>query len=1345
MNRPNRVCALILAGTLLLAPAPPVPAEGIKGSMTEEQLNDKWWEYYKNMGGVDPMEKWKEYVEESITPAELAELKDYKEKADAAMNAVDKISRGEFRIDGQKALKLAYERLRATKNLPRKLRRELPSAALIGKLLTTVELAATMMKANKGNEVALQAETLFQTLARDSSLSGPDDPLPADTHAALAVYNKYWLPRRSEQTRLESIARHQGYLSMKFREQDNLGAPTTRSYVDGTPFNGTVGMEDLSTYDANVVDALVSVLKMAADYKKGDIQQRQAQTEARELMSGFERWGHITGEDFDALQSLLDIEKKVEAAVPSYAKMLAAVPVELAEARASLKDDMGMASKFCGTTAPALYSAKLGLRDFGARSTKVVQKVQGMLPAVTAAEQDARKFCDEFSRLSELKEAERLKEKDKEYAQYVKDIRNACSAGGFSGMRYDGPRQAEIDALVGKVDAAIARDGQNDVTVGKFLDLHYLDQVPSYDETADESSRAQILSRLRGDISAPPDDSLAGLYLKAIGLFEAHLKARAALVKTANAAAQAIGAESARQQSRCEAMRELARQQKKPEPDCVWCDAGPAAEAAGIAISRIPALKFSGLEAPVRRWRAAQDAAAKISRAAQTSFFEDISNAIKALDSVFVAGESFTSSADTIRGFYTRVLQETQASGYFHAFNELRNAGMRLRSQHDEMERELALAQKSSAKTTAAILKAAQDAEQELSRLRSESNTAARNFQIATDFFSQSPWPEQAAWYREKAKEIPESLAQLQELITKTKKSAPGYEKGLQEAAAALKDLDWHAASFSASAAKLKKLGDEIEADWHLRELQSRAAGGERAGNQYLQGLDAPMKAALTDKLSKARSGMGEVELKVAGFAAREVEKMLAVLSRLKVVPADAILLDGGKTESLLQAKVYRDLGAKARKLNPELMASQGEAARIRGEVEGVYTFDDFYRKEYASHPVLKAYQDALAACDEVEKKGEASRAKLASSMKMEVDAISKEMDPLFKKPGDATSAKLASLETRIRAVVGQYRLGFSGKDREGLGFDPQELEPRLGELRTAAEEAGRDKAAESARKALSALIPRMAAATPSQAGAILQEAQKLASDGRIGGEPETQDIMGKLAELARQKGASGPPSADGPGDEVGKDFFNDLGALQRDLIALPGGPGSQDRADDLVERANMLLEKAQDKLPAGPSGRPNPNLLPMRDALAVFQKSAEARKVQAGPSSPGADAAAMEPVRKLYERFSAAFAAKDLAAVLDCLTEDWEASEGTTLSDMESTLSNSFQAFDSVRMEIQNLQIRPAGNGRFTTSYSTHMVGTIRQNDIRHEEKSTHQDTVVFTNGSPRIQRTTGGTGWVQ
>lgn len=1282
MTPPRRACAALLSASLLLTSARQALPQGIKGSMTEEQLNDKWWEYYKNMGGVDPMEKWKEYVEESITPAELAELKDYKEKVDAAMNTVDKIARGEFGVDGQKALKNAYEKLRDTKTLPRKLRRELPSAALIGKLLSTVELAAAMLKANKANEVALQAETLFQTLARDAGLSGPDDPLPADSGTALAVYNKYWLPRRAEQSRLEAIARHEGLLSMKFREADNIGKATTKSYVDGTPFNGTVGFDDLGTYDANVVDALVGVLKLAADYKKADIQQRQAQAEARELMSGFERWGHVTAEDFSALQGLLDTEKRVEAAIPAYEKMLAGVPAELADARASLKDDMGKASQFCGTTAGSLHAAKVGLRDFGARTQATARKAQALLPKVTAAEQDARKFCDEYSKLRAQMEAERLKAKEKEYERYKKEIQNACSEGGIAGMKYDGPRQSDIDELTPRIEAAAAKGGVGDLVAVRFLSLHDLDQPLSYDDAADEGVRAQVMSRLRADMTGQPEDSLAGAYLKAVGVYEAHLKARVALVKAANAAASAIGAESAKQRERCEAMRAQAREQQKPEPDCVWCDASPALAAAGVAAGRIPALKFAGLEAPVRRWAAAEAAAAKIAEAARTSFFDDAGRVIRDLGSASVEAAEGPGSAEVIRGHYERVLQETKTSGYSSAANELRGAGSRLRSLHAELEKRLALARKDSAKVSSAILKAAQDAERELARLRNEANTTAWNFSVAADFFRQSPWPERAVWYTEKAKEIPELLARLQEVVAGHRKSAPKYGKSLEDAAAALKDLDWYAASFSASAAKLKKLGDEIEADWRLRELQARAAGGERADNLYLQGLDAPMKAAMTDKLSKARSGMGEVELKVAGFAARELEKMLAVLSKLKPLPSDAILLDDGKSETLLQAKSYRDMEARARRLDPGSLASAGEAARIRGEVEGVFTFDDFYKKEYAAHPVYKAYQDALAACDDAEKKGEAARARLASTMKSEVDAIGKELAALFKAPGNATDPKLDGLEARIKAVIADYRRGFSGKDREGLGIDPEALESRLSELRTAADDAGRERGAAEARKALRALLPKMATAGAAQAGAILKEAQKVASDGRIGGEPETQDIMGQLAGLARRKGASGPPSPDGSGDPTGPGFSED-----------PGGAGN---------------------------GIPH-----------VLQ--------------PGADPSVIEAVRALYQRFEAAFAAKDLAAVLDCLAEDWEAAEGTTLPEMESTLTNSFSAFDSIRMEIQNLQVRPAGNGRFSASYGTHLVGTIRQNDIRHEEKSAHQDTVVFTNGVPRIYRTTGGTGWVQ
>ena len=43
MTPPRRARAALLTAALLLPSARPALSQGIKGSMTEEQLNDKWW------------------------------------------------------------------------------------------------------------------------------------------------------------------------------------------------------------------------------------------------------------------------------------------------------------------------------------------------------------------------------------------------------------------------------------------------------------------------------------------------------------------------------------------------------------------------------------------------------------------------------------------------------------------------------------------------------------------------------------------------------------------------------------------------------------------------------------------------------------------------------------------------------------------------------------------------------------------------------------------------------------------------------------------------------------------------------------------------------------------------------------------------------------------------------------------------------------------------------------------------------------------------------------------------------------------------------------------------------
>jgi hypothetical protein len=132
-----------------------------------------------------------------------------------------------------------------------------------------------------------------------------------------------------------------------------------------------------------------------------------------------------------------------------------------------------------------------------------------------------------------------------------------------------------------------------------------------------------------------------------------------------------------------------------------------------------------------------------------------------------------------------------------------------------------------------------------------------------------------------------------------------------------------------------------------------------------------------------------------------------------------------------------------------------------------------------------------------------------------------------------------------------------------------------------------------------------------------------------------------------------------------------------------------------------------------------------------------EAQKIAAQAST--------ESVRKLYQDFAATYQARNLRGVLRFMTPDWRAADGSDLRDLEDILDNSFRVFNSIVFAISGLTIAPAGDGRFSVSYSATITGRINQMNLNHQETAQVEDTVILTPGGPKIQATRGGRIWLK
>ncbi|MDO8804574.1 MAG: hypothetical protein Q7R35_09080 [Elusimicrobiota bacterium] len=240
-----------------------------------------------------------------------------------------------------------------------------------------------------------------------------------------------------------------------------------------------------------------------------------------------------------------------------------------------------------------------------------------------------------------------------------------------------------------------------------------------------------------------------------------------------------------------------------------------------------------------------------------------------------------------------------------------------------------------------------------------------------------------------------------------------------------------------------------------------------------------------------------------------------------------------------------------------------------------------------------------------------------------------------------------------------------------------------------------------------------------------------------------------KPAQPSQPAAPKAPPAREPGGDEqeeagnITANAQDDLQEVKSSLAAV-----SDQQAQEALERAQDIAEKASENLTAlGGDHKAQIQALQTRvkEVEDLVKQRQKGRAAATGAPQAAAGDPGLEAARALYQKFAQAYSAKDLAGVLDLLTEDWESSEGITLADMERTLSNSFSVFDSIKMEIQSLQLRPLGDGTYQANYTSLLTGSIRQNDIKREEKSSHVDTVILTSQGAKISKTSGSTAWVK
>jgi hypothetical protein len=124
------------------------------------------------------------------------------------------------------------------------------------------------------------------------------------------------------------------------------------------------------------------------------------------------------------------------------------------------------------------------------------------------------------------------------------------------------------------------------------------------------------------------------------------------------------------------------------------------------------------------------------------------------------------------------------------------------------------------------------------------------------------------------------------------------------------------------------------------------------------------------------------------------------------------------------------------------------------------------------------------------------------------------------------------------------------------------------------------------------------------------------------------------------------------------------------------------------------------------------------------------------------------EEIQDFYNRFKQAYEERNDSQVLSMISDQWQAGDGATLSDLQMNLRRTFKMFDEVKYNMQNLSMRlvESGNGywRYLVSYDVTIKSRIYKRNLKHEEKSSiNEEVTIDRSGKPKISKTLGGRFW--
>ncbi|MDD3012533.1 MAG: hypothetical protein PHC34_02380 [Candidatus Gastranaerophilales bacterium] len=121
-----------------------------------------------------------------------------------------------------------------------------------------------------------------------------------------------------------------------------------------------------------------------------------------------------------------------------------------------------------------------------------------------------------------------------------------------------------------------------------------------------------------------------------------------------------------------------------------------------------------------------------------------------------------------------------------------------------------------------------------------------------------------------------------------------------------------------------------------------------------------------------------------------------------------------------------------------------------------------------------------------------------------------------------------------------------------------------------------------------------------------------------------------------------------------------------------------------------------------------------------------------------------IKSIQEFYASFKQAYESRNSYQVINLISSEWDAGDGTTLSDLEDYFNDSFGLFDDISYSISNLNIIKISDKKFMANYDVDITGKIYRNNITHKEKSSvNEELIIDDSGKIKINKTVNGRFW--